>query len=54
MGGTANLIGYMVLAVGIALAGWLAGRGFMEGRLGDRFVTVKGVSEREVEADLAL
>ncbi len=43
-----------VLAVGLTLAGWLAGSGFEKGRLGDRFVTVKGVSEREVKADLAL
>jgi hypothetical protein len=44
----------VILATGIALAGALAGAGFKAGRTADRFVTVKGMSEREVEADLAL
>jgi hypothetical protein len=43
-----------LLAIGVALAGWWIGSGFAEGRGADRFVTVKGVAEREVEADLAL
>lgn len=43
-----------ILAIGIVIAGWLIGRGFAEGRQGERFVTVKGVAEREVRADLAL
>ena len=43
-----------VLALGIVAAGWLIGRGFAEGRRADRFVSVKGVAEREVRADLAL
>jgi uncharacterized protein len=43
-----------VLAVGVALAGWWVGSGFAQGRAADRYVTVKGVAEREVEADLAL
>jgi hypothetical protein len=44
----------LVLALGVALGGWFVGRGFVEGRASDRFVTVKGVAEREIEADLAL
>lgn len=44
----------VVLATGTALAGALAGYGFARGRAVDRFVAVKGVSEREVRADLAL
>jgi hypothetical protein len=49
-----RLVAAAVLAVGVALAGWWTGSGFAEGRRADRFVTVKGVAEREVEADLAL
>jgi hypothetical protein len=43
-----------LLALGVLGGGLLVGRGFTESRLGDRFVTVKGVAEREVEADLAV
>ena len=48
------LVRVIVLALGIALGGWAAGNGFARSRLGDRFVTVKGISEREVNADLAI
>jgi hypothetical protein len=44
----------LVLAVGVALGGFFVGRGFVQGRTSDRFVTVKGVAEREVKADIAL
>lgn len=44
----------LLLAAGIAVAGWFVGDGFLEGRKGDRFVTVKGLAEREVKADLAV
>jgi hypothetical protein len=43
-----------ILALGLAAAGWFAGRGFYEARASDRFVTVKGVAERAVEADIAV
>ena len=43
-----------LLGLAIVLAGALLGSGFRAGRSADRFVTVKGVSEREVQADLAL
>lgn len=46
--------GAIVLGIGIAVAGWFVGDGFVKGRAADRFVTVKGVSERDVRADLAL
>jgi hypothetical protein len=43
-----------LVAAGLVLGGFFIGRGFTEARLADRFVTVKGVAEREVEADLAV
>jgi len=42
------------LAAGIALGGFLAGRGVLQARTAERYVTVKGVSERAVRAELAL
>ena len=39
---------------GIAVGELLAGNGFARGRTAERFVTVKGVSEQEVRADLAI
>jgi hypothetical protein len=46
--------GAVILAVGLAAAGWLAGAGLAASRTADRYVTVKGVSERDAQADLAL
>ena len=43
-----------ILALGMVIAGLLLGSGFRAGRSADRFVTVKGVAERQVEANLAL
>ena len=47
-------VGALLIALGVAAAGWFVGHGFRQGRASDRYVTVKGVSERSVEADLAL
>lgn len=47
-------VGLIALAAGLALAGWFVGGGLAGVRGGDRYVTVKGVAEREVKADLAL
>lgn len=44
----------VLLALGIVLSGVFMGAGFRAGRSSDRYVTVKGVAEREVVADLAL
>jgi hypothetical protein len=49
-----DLLKTTILAVGIALGGWLAGNGFAKARSADRYVTVKGVSEKDVTADLAI
>lgn len=44
----------VIIGIGIAAGGWFIGNGFLQGRAADRFVTVKGVSELEVKADVAL
>lgn len=50
-----RLLAAALVAVGLAVAGWCVGRGFVLGRTAaDRYVTVKGVAERDVEADIAL
>ena len=49
-----RLAASIFVAIGIALGGWLVGRGFVAARMADRYVTVKGIAEREVKADLAL
>ncbi len=49
-----SMPGALVLGIGIAVAGWFVGDGFVKGRAADRYVTVKGVSERDVQADVAL
>ena len=47
------ILAALLLAIGCTLAGWLAGRGFARARSMDRYVTVKGISEREARADVA-
>jgi uncharacterized protein len=47
-------LGAIVVAAGIALAGIFVGYGASKVRASDRYVTVKGVSEREVRADVAI
>jgi uncharacterized protein len=44
----------LLLAIGLAAGGALAGNGVARARLADRYVTVKGTSEREARADLAI
>jgi hypothetical protein len=48
------IVPVVIAAAGIALAGWFIGHGFVRGRMADRFVTVKGLAERDAMADLAL
>lgn len=49
-----TLVAAVVVATGVAAAGKFAGDGFRTGRAADRFVTVKGLAERTVTADLAV
>ena len=53
-GGIARLLGALAIAGGVAAGGWFVGAGFVESRLGARSVTVKGLAERDVRADLAI
>jgi len=46
------LVSALLLAVGIGGAGWFVGTSLVESRQPLRYVTVKGLSEREVMADL--
>lgn len=48
------LLSALVLGLGAASAGALIGNGFARMRTADRTVAVKGVSEREAKADLAI
>ncbi|NBX74049.1 MAG: SIMPL domain-containing protein [Alphaproteobacteria bacterium] len=41
-------------AIGVGVAGYLVGQGLTEFRMADRTVSVKGLAERDVKADLAL
>jgi len=43
-----------IVALGLALGGLAVGSGFARARAADRYVTVKGVAEREVKANLAI
>ncbi|HET9325491.1 MAG TPA: SIMPL domain-containing protein [Candidatus Eisenbacteria bacterium] len=54
MNGPSSPANAILLAVAIALAGWFVGGGFVRSRTTDRFVTVKGVAERIVDANIGL
>ena len=49
-----GLIPALVLAAGVAAAGWNVGRGVERFRAADRSVTVKGLAERDVKSDFAI
>jgi hypothetical protein len=49
-----TLLAAAIVALGLGAAGFLTGVGVARVRAGDRAVTVKGVSEREARADLAI
>jgi uncharacterized protein len=48
-----TLIAALVLALGIVIGGYLLGDGLRRARMADRSVTVRGLAERNVTADLA-
>lgn len=52
--GSRLLLPAALLAAGLAIAGALAGQGFVKARTADRVVTVKGIAEREAQADVAI
>jgi hypothetical protein len=59
MNGTANnngvnVIAGLLLALGLALAGYFVSNGLIHLRGGERAVSVRGLSERDVKADLAI
>src|SRR5215212_5990645 len=49
-----TLLSAAVIAVGLTLGGFAVGNGFARARSANRYVTVKGVAEREVRANLAI
>ena len=53
MANIGTIIAGGLVAAGLALAGWLVGEGVREGAGPVRQVTVRGLSEREVRADVA-
>src|SRR5580704_18861445 len=42
------------LALGLVMGGWLLGEQVKATRLGDRYVSVRGLAERNVKSDLAI
>src|ERR1700687_3342648 len=51
--GSTTILG-VLLAVGLIVGGWVLGAQIKATRLSDRYVTVKGLVERKVKADLAI
>lgn len=51
---TKSFTPHLILGLCIAFAGIAIGLGIYKGRSSDRYVTVKGLAEREVKADLAI
>lgn len=49
-----GIAGALLVATGLALAGWFAAQGMAKLRTDDRFVTVKGSAEKIVDADLVV
>lgn len=54
MNGPSTIIASMLLAAGLAAGGYFIGAGWVNAKTLERTVTVKGLSEREVPADIAI
>ena len=52
--GRSTIIASFFLAIGFILAGWILGSQIKDTRLADRYVSVRGLAERTVNADLAI
>ena len=52
MSSVSRILAGGLIGLGVATGGYLAGESLVKSRLGYRVVTVKGLSEREVKADL--
>lgn len=48
------ILGSALVAAGLAVGGYTVGQGLQKLRTGDRYVTVKGLAEKEVPADLVI
>ncbi len=44
----------LLVAIGVAVAGWTVSQGLERFRMSDRTITVKGLAEREVESDFVV
>lgn len=49
-----TIVASALVALGLILGGWLLGGQIKDVRLADRYVTVRGLAERTVKADLAI
>lgn len=47
------IVAALILALGLVIGGWVLGNGLTRARHADRAVTVRGLAERDVVADLA-
>src|ERR1041385_3336449 len=49
-----SLLGSLLLAAGLSFAGWAVADGLLKFKTADRYVSVKGLAEREVPAALVV